>query len=155
MCQFQGSLTHAHEVAHAVEESCAYIAIPIVVLECFGLRTGAYLGEIEGDDLAAGCGQGCEQVVDLLVFKATRHGRTCIGAELGIQSVDIEGYVDLLWKPGDDLFADAAPMLPTVAARGQIGIEVGLDAALGVLYESGLAFAKIADAHLYQFTHLR
>ena len=131
------------------QHPCPDVAIPIATI-----GRGRHFAEVEADDVLAGLTDAVEQVHQLLVFQATRHGRARVGTELRVEGVDVDGEVDLLWQGGNHLVHDGFPRRAFVHAATAVAVEEDLDS-IGLAFHQGLLLvAVVADADLHELLHV-
>src|SRR5690606_8414419 len=109
---------------HLVEQAGADVAVPLDAV-----RAGRDLAEIEADDGPPAFHHAGDQRAGLVEVEPAGNRRAGVGAEAGVEPVDVAGEVDALRQ----VLADALHLLlPGRAAEAlvrQVTIEVGDDAA--------------------------
>ena len=78
------------------QQACTHVRIPLIV------PSWRHLDQIETDDLFSTCSQARQEVGGFLEPEPARDRGACVGAQRGVQPIDIEGDVHLLRQPLDD-----------------------------------------------------
>lgn len=103
-----------------------------------GKKIGAFarrhLAEVEAENLFSRLLDSVQQIHQFLVFHAARDRRAGVRAELRVETVDVNGDVNLLGKYADNLVADLTPVGAVVHAPAVVAVVKSDDSAVRLLY---------------------
>ena len=141
-------LFHRH-TAEMEQNTGSDIAVPVAAI-----GGGRDLAEVEADNVLANLADTIEEVHQFLVFQATWHGCTRVGAELRVEGVDVDGEIDLFGQGCHHLIHNAFPCRTFIHAATAVAVKEYLYSVGLALGQSLLLMAVVADADLHKFLHI-
>ena len=131
------------------QHSRANIPVPVAAIGGWG-----DLAQVETDDVFAGLADAVEQVHQLLELQSARDGGSRVRAELRVESVDVDGKINLFGQGCNHLVHNVFPCRAFVHAAATVAVEEDFYSVGLALGQGFLLVAIVADADLHQLLYV-